>query len=107
MSDESAWTMFAVYREDREPRRYRVAYFTEMDERTREAAIGQVMAGELVYGGFLADARKELAKRRLEELVAALNHGEAIQDQDIARAVAEVDGSDVAHGALRRAAEDE
>lgn len=85
VSDESAWTMFAVYREAREPRQYRVVYFTELDERSRETAIEHVMAGELVCEGFLPDAAKEAGKRRLETLVARLNAGDII---DLARLAA-------------------
>jgi hypothetical protein len=78
-------TMFEIYREADYGRQFRVVFFTDLDEHNKEAEINRAMAGEHVYDGFLADRRKEEGKKKLVELLARMNRGEAITAQDIER----------------------
>lgn len=68
-------TMFEIYREDGYGRKYRVVYFTELNERNKEAEIGRAAAGEHLFDGFLRDHGKEEAQRILTRFVDSLNRG--------------------------------
>ena len=46
------------------------------------------MAGEHFFDGFLGDGRKEEGKRRVAEIVARLNKGEALTAEDVERELA-------------------
>ena len=81
-------TMFEIYREADYARQYRVVYFTELDEHNKEREINRAMAGEHFFDGFLGDGRKEEGKRRIGEIVARLNKGEALSAEDVERELA-------------------
>jgi hypothetical protein len=85
MAQPSDQTMFEIYREADYGRRYRVVYFTELDEHNKEQEIGRAMAGEHFYDGFLPDRCKEEGKRRIGQLVARLNRGEAVSPAEVDR----------------------
>jgi hypothetical protein len=70
--------MFEIYREADYARKYRVVYFTELNERNKEAEISRATAGEHIYDGFIKDLGKEEAKRIIARFVDRLNHGEPI-----------------------------
>lgn len=85
MATASDRTMFEIYREADYARQYRVVYFTELDEHNKEREINRAMAGEHFFDGFLGDGRKEEGKRRVAEIVARLNRGEALSAEDVER----------------------
>ncbi|MCA9673268.1 MAG: hypothetical protein KC503_47085 [Myxococcales bacterium] len=59
---ESAKVMFEVYRVSGHDDRYRVVYYTELNEKNKEREISAAMAGESLFDGFIADAHKKDAK---------------------------------------------
>jgi len=79
--------MFEIYRDAGYDRRYRVVFFTELDEHNRDAEIARATAGEHYYDGFLrADTLAE-AKRVITGLLQRLDRGEPIEQRDVARAL--------------------
>ncbi|HKX31217.1 MAG TPA: hypothetical protein VJ302_26240 [Blastocatellia bacterium] len=77
--------MFEIYREASYNRRYKVVYFTELNEHNKETEINRAMAGDHFFDGFLQDPRKEEAKAIIDRLIARLNDGEAIAPEDLER----------------------
>ncbi len=80
---ESDKIMFEVYRRADYDRQYAVVYFTELNEHNKESEIGQAMAGEHVYDGFISAFRSQEAKRIIADFVEKLNRGEAAPPQDL------------------------
>src|SRR5438128_1948663 len=60
---ESDKVMFEIYREPEFGRRYRVVYFTELDEHNKEKEINDAMRGEHVFDGYLRNYSKQDGKR--------------------------------------------
>jgi len=81
--------MFEIYREAGYDRRFRVVYFTELDEHTKDVEIARATAGEHYYDGFLRSASAPEAKRVMTRLLERLNAGEALEVKEIERALAE------------------
>ncbi len=65
--------MFEIYREPAAAGRYRVVYFTELDEHNQEKEINDAMRGEHVFDGYLRNHNKEEAKRIVTEILERLN----------------------------------
>jgi len=80
--------MFEIYREASYDRRYRVVYFTELNDHNRETEINRALAGEHLYDGFIRGFRKDEAKRIIEQAVAQLNRGKEVDLQALAEALA-------------------
>lgn len=72
-------TMFEIYREAGYGRKYRVVYFTELNDHNRETEISRAMAGEHLYDGFIRDHTKDEAKQIIARFVERLNHGERLE----------------------------
>lgn len=70
--------MFEVYRETTYSSRYRVVYFTELQDHNKESEINRAMAGEHFVDGFIRDARKDEAKQRIDLLLSRMNEGERL-----------------------------
>jgi hypothetical protein len=70
--------MFEIYREAGYGRKYRVVYFTELNDHNRETEISRAMAGEHLYDGFIKDGAKDEAKRIISGFVNRLNRGEKL-----------------------------
>ncbi|HWP42312.1 MAG TPA: hypothetical protein VNO14_03685 [Blastocatellia bacterium] len=86
---ESDKIMFEVYREASYNRRYKVVYFTELNEHNKETEINRAMAGEHFFDGFLSGSRKDEAKAIIEGVLERLNNGEAVQPEELERQLAE------------------
>jgi hypothetical protein len=69
-------TMFQIYRETGYGQKYRVVYFTELNDHNREPEISRAMAGEHLFDGFLKDFTKEEGKEVIARFVDQLNRGE-------------------------------
>jgi hypothetical protein len=80
--------MFEIYRETTYSGRYRVVYFTELTDHNRDTEINRALAGEHFYDGFINSFRKAEAKSIIEEAVARLNEGKAVDPQALAAALA-------------------
>jgi type I restriction-modification system DNA methylase subunit len=77
--------MFEVYKEATYSGKYRVVYFTELQDHNKEAEINRAMAGEHFFDGFIRAYRKDQAKETIEKLLNRLNAGEAITTGDFER----------------------
>jgi len=82
---ESDKVMFEIYRESEFGQRYRVVYFTELDEHNREIEINEAMRGEHVFDGYLRNYSKQEGKRSVAALLERLNSGESVSAADIER----------------------
>ncbi len=86
---ESDKVMFEIYRETEYTGRYRVVYFTELQDHNKETEINHAMAGKHFYDGFIKNFRKEEAKEIIDHMLERLNGGEPVEPQDVERALAE------------------
>jgi hypothetical protein len=80
--------MFEIYRESTYSGRYRVVYFTELNDHNRDTEINRALAGEHFYDGFIRSFRKDEAKKIIEEVVAQLSDGKAVDPHALAEALA-------------------
>jgi hypothetical protein len=80
---ESDKIMFAIYREASYNRRYKVVYFTELNDNNKESEINRALAGDHVFDGFLRANEKEEAKTVIDQTLARLNEGEHIPPEEI------------------------
>ncbi|MCC6588433.1 MAG: hypothetical protein IT168_17195 [Bryobacterales bacterium] len=85
MAFESEKTMFEVYRETTYSSKYRVVYFTELQDHNKESEINRAMAGEHFLDGFIKDQGKDDAKALIDSLLDRMNSGEHLNpDQFLA-----------------------
>jgi hypothetical protein len=87
MAFESDKVMFEVYRETQYSGKYRVVYFTELQDHNKESEINHALNGEHYYDGFIKNYRKEDAKQIIEGCLARLNAGEKLEPVEIERAL--------------------
>jgi len=80
---ESEKIMFEVYREAAYNRKYKVVYFTELNEHNKETEINRAMAGDHFFDGFLAEKRKEEAKAIIDRVLERLNQGDRVLPEDL------------------------
>jgi hypothetical protein len=85
MGFESEKTMFEVYRETSYTGRYRVVYFTELQDHNKESEINHALAGEHYIDGFLKNFGKDEAKLLVDSLLQRLNAGEAVSTEEFVR----------------------
>ena len=79
--------MFEIYRESTYSGRYRVVYFTELNDHNRDTEINRALAGEHFYDGFINSFRKDEAKRIIADVVAQLNEGQGVDPHALAEAL--------------------
>ncbi len=77
--------MFEIYREATYSGRYKVVYFTELQDHNREFEISRALAGEHFLDGFIRGYRKEEAKQMIEKIIERLNAGEILGSIEIER----------------------
>ena len=85
---EADKVMFEIYRETAYTGKYRVVYFTELNEANKEFEINRALSGEHFYDGFIKNFRKDEAKDRIDSLLKRLNEGEKLTAEDIERELA-------------------
>lgn len=88
MPGEADAVMFEVYQQASGNRRYRVVYFTELDEAERDEAIDAAMAGQSFFDGFITAANVAAAKGTIVDFVARLNQGGAGTREELASLLA-------------------
>ncbi len=81
--------MFEIYRETEYTGKYRVVYFTELQDHNKESEINHALAGEHFYDGFLRNYRKDEAKQIIDTLLERLNNGEKLDPQQVESALGE------------------
>ncbi len=87
MAMESDKVMFEIYREAAYTGKYRVVYFTELNENNKEFEINRALSGEHFYDGFIKNYRKEEAKDIIEGLLKRMNDGERLTPKDVEQAL--------------------
>jgi hypothetical protein len=81
---ESDKTMFEIYREGDFNKKFRVVYFTELDEHNKEAEINHALLGEPIFSGFLRDDMKSQGRMIIDEMIKEMNEsGETLGEEDI------------------------
>ena len=78
--------MFEIYKE-KYSGQYKVVYFTELNDHTRETEIGKALSGDHVYDGFIKEFKKDDAKQIIEHLLDQMNDGEEVTSEDIEAAL--------------------
>ena len=73
---EADKVMFEIYRETEYTGKYRVCYFTELQDHNKESEINHALAGEHFFDGFIKNFRKDEAKEIIASLLGRLNNGE-------------------------------
>ncbi len=86
---ESDKVMFEIYKETEYTGRYRVVYFTELQDHNKETEINHALAGEHFFDGFIKNFRKEEAKEIIASLLERLNNGEPVDPPAIESALGE------------------
>jgi hypothetical protein len=84
---ESDKVMFEIYRETEYSGKYRVVYFTELQDHNKETEINHAMMGEHLYDGFIKNFGKDEAKEIIQSLLGRMNNGERIDAHEIERAL--------------------
>ncbi len=84
---ESDKVMFEIYREPTYSGRYRVVYFTELNDHNREQEFNQALRGEHFFDGFIRNYGKDQAKQVINALLDRLNRGETINRDEIEQAL--------------------
>ena len=84
---ESDKVMFEIYRETEYTGKYRVVYFTELQDHNKETEINHALTGEHFYDGFLKNYRKDEAKEIISAILDRLNNGEKLNPQQVEAAL--------------------
>jgi hypothetical protein len=84
---ESDKVMFEIYRETEYTGKYRVVYFTELQDHNKETEINHAMAGEHFFDGFIKNFTKDEAKEIIASLLNRLNNGESLDPREVERAL--------------------
>jgi hypothetical protein len=85
MAMESDKVMFEIYKEATYTGKYRVVYYTELNENNKEWEINKAMSGEHFYDGFIKNYGKDEAKDIIDVLLKRMNDGENLSHSDIER----------------------
>jgi hypothetical protein len=86
---ESDKVMFEIYKETEYTGKYRVVYFTELQDHNKETEINHAMAGEHFFDGFIKNYGKDEAKEIINGILGRLNNGERLEPQDVETALGE------------------
>ncbi len=89
MAMESDKVMFEIYREAAYTGKYRVVYYTELNENNKEWEINRALSGEHFYDGFIKNYRKDEAKDIIDTILKRLNEGEKLAAEDVESALSE------------------
>ena len=84
---ESDKVMFEIYRETEYTGKYRVVYFTELQDHNKESEINHALAGEHYYDGFIKNFKKDEAKEIIQALLNRLNNGEPVEPGEVETAL--------------------
>ena len=80
----AAKIMFEVYREGGYNRRYRVVYFTELNDHNRDTELNRCLAGESFLSGFLAEGSRKEARAVIGSALRRLNDGDGLTPEGLA-----------------------
>jgi hypothetical protein len=71
----AAKIMFEVYREGGYDRRYRVVYFTELNDHNRDTELNRCLAGTSFYSSFIQESTRKEARLVINSALERLNDG--------------------------------
>jgi hypothetical protein len=80
---ESDKIMFEIYRDKLYNQKFRVVYYTELNENNKHIEINRATAGTSHYDGFIKEFGKDKAKGIIDEIVKELNEGKDISKNEI------------------------
>ena len=86
---EADKVMFEIYRETEYTGKYKVVYFTELQDHNKETEINRALAGEHYFDGFIKNFRKDEAKEIINSFLGRLNNGERVDPQEVEQALAD------------------
>jgi hypothetical protein len=86
---EADKVMFEIYRETEYTGKYKVVYFTELQDHNKETEINHALAGQHFFDGFIKNFRKDEAKEIIGSLLGRLNNGEKLDAGEVERALAD------------------
>ena len=86
---ESDKVMFEIYKETEYTGRYKVVYFTELQDHNKETEINRALAGEHFFDGFIKNFKKDEAKEIIDAILNRLNSGESVAPADVETALGE------------------
>jgi len=89
MAMESDKVMFEIYREAAYTGKYRVVYYTELNENNKEWEINRALSGEHFFDGFIKNYRKDEAKDIIDAILKRMNDGEKLAPTDVETALTE------------------
>lgn len=75
--------MFEIYREAGYDQKFRVVYFTELDEHNKHNEINRAMSGDHFYDGFLKELSATRGKAKIDEFIQRLNDGESLTAEQV------------------------
>jgi hypothetical protein len=84
---EADKVLFEIYRDPLFGGKYRVVYFTELDDHNREQEFNNAMRGDHVLDGFLKNFGKDEAKRIIGNYLSRMNDGEEVAAAELAAAL--------------------
>lgn len=87
MAFESDKIMFEIYKETTYQGRYKVVYFTELQDHNKEFEISRAMAGEHFYDGFIRGFKKDEAKMAIQQVLDRMNSGETLNPAALEEAI--------------------
>lgn len=79
----AAKVMFEVYREGGYNRRYRVCYFTELNDHNRDTELNRCLAGESYYSGYLRENSRKEGRAVINDVLRRLNDGEDVAPEEL------------------------
>jgi hypothetical protein len=82
---ESDKVLFEIYRDPNYSGRYRVVYFTELNDHNREVEFNHALSGEHFFDGFIRNYGKDDAKQVIDRLLERLNSGESLDREEVER----------------------
>lgn len=88
MSTDYQKVMFEIYREESYNRRFRVVYFSELNEHNKDAEITHALDGEHFLDGYLREATKKEAKAIIARALDRLNDGQEVGPDELAAELA-------------------
>lgn len=80
---EAEKIMFEIYREASYNRKYRVVYFTELNDHNKESEINRAIAGDHFFDGFITERKKDEAKAIIDRALERLNSGEPVRPEEL------------------------
>jgi hypothetical protein len=73
MAFASDKTMFEIYREKTFNKKFRVVYYTDLNEHNKESEINKALNGESIYDGFLSNIAKDKGKSEIKKIIDEMN----------------------------------